>query len=176
MVDPPRVVLGGVFEYVEGFYNPRRRRSTLGRLSPVEFEGQHAGVTRGRAQNANPCGNLLEFPTSTTTTTTSTTALDESAEVSGEAGEGSSLLVGDGFWPLGAQAVAGGDGFCVSALSLDRAPAERTARLQHNTQGAGRCHIAALAAPIEPRSRADPRIAYGPLATVKVQVDVYVPA
>jgi putative transposase len=27
-----------VFAYVERFYNPRRRRSTLGYLSPVEFE------------------------------------------------------------------------------------------------------------------------------------------
>jgi putative transposase len=27
-----------IFEYVEGFYNTRRRRSALGYLSPVEFE------------------------------------------------------------------------------------------------------------------------------------------
>jgi len=27
-----------VFDYVERFYNPRRRHSTLGYLSPVEFE------------------------------------------------------------------------------------------------------------------------------------------
>lgn len=27
-----------VFTYVEGFYNPHRRHSTLGNLSPVEFE------------------------------------------------------------------------------------------------------------------------------------------
>jgi putative transposase len=31
-----------VFEYIEGFYNPRRRHSTLGMLSPVEFEEQAA--------------------------------------------------------------------------------------------------------------------------------------
>ena len=29
-----------VFDYVERFYNPRRRHSTLGYLSPVEFEMQ----------------------------------------------------------------------------------------------------------------------------------------
>ena len=27
-----------IFEYVEGFYNRARRHSTLGYLSPVEFE------------------------------------------------------------------------------------------------------------------------------------------
>ena len=27
-----------VFDYIERFYNPRRRHSTLGYLSPMEFE------------------------------------------------------------------------------------------------------------------------------------------
>jgi putative transposase len=31
-----------VFAYIEGWYNPRRRHSTLDYLSPVEFERQHA--------------------------------------------------------------------------------------------------------------------------------------
>ena len=30
-----------VFAYIEGFYNPRRRHSTLGYRSPVDYELQH---------------------------------------------------------------------------------------------------------------------------------------
>jgi len=33
----------GVFDYIERFYNPKRRHSTLGYLSPMEFEVE-AGV------------------------------------------------------------------------------------------------------------------------------------
>ena len=33
-----RELIGEVFEYIEAFYNPIRRHSTLGYLSPVEFE------------------------------------------------------------------------------------------------------------------------------------------
>jgi putative transposase len=29
-----------VFDYIERFYNPRRRHSTVGYLSPIEFERQ----------------------------------------------------------------------------------------------------------------------------------------
>jgi putative transposase len=31
-----------VFDYIERFYNARRRHSTLGYLSPIEFEKQAA--------------------------------------------------------------------------------------------------------------------------------------
>jgi putative transposase len=35
-----------VFEYIEGWYNPRRRHSTLGYLSPAEYEHQHHNAAR----------------------------------------------------------------------------------------------------------------------------------
>jgi putative transposase len=40
-----------VFEYIEGWYNPRRRHSTLGYLSPAEFERRHTELTTARASN-----------------------------------------------------------------------------------------------------------------------------
>ncbi|SPL90045.1 Mobile element protein [[Actinomadura] parvosata subsp. kistnae] len=31
-----------MFSYIEGFYNPRRRHSANGQLSPAEYERRHA--------------------------------------------------------------------------------------------------------------------------------------
>jgi len=31
-----------IFDYIERFYNPRRRHSTLGQISPTELERRHA--------------------------------------------------------------------------------------------------------------------------------------
>ena len=33
-----RELIGEVFDYIEAFYNPTRRHSTLGYLSPAQFE------------------------------------------------------------------------------------------------------------------------------------------
>ena len=34
-----------IFEYLEGFYNRRRRHSTLGFRSPADFEADHRAAT-----------------------------------------------------------------------------------------------------------------------------------
>jgi putative transposase len=49
-----------VFEYIEGFYNPRRRHSTLGMHSPVEYEDQHAGIAHARAKNVKNVNGMLK--------------------------------------------------------------------------------------------------------------------
>jgi putative transposase len=51
-----RELTSEAFEYIEGFYNPRRRHSTLGMLSPVEFETQHAGLAPTRARENETAG------------------------------------------------------------------------------------------------------------------------
>ena len=33
-----------IFEYIEAFYDPRRRHSSIGNLSPVEFESRFASA------------------------------------------------------------------------------------------------------------------------------------
>src|SRR5258708_12706963 len=40
-----------VFEFIEGFYNPRRRHSSIGYLSPIDYERRHA-VNPGAHQPA----------------------------------------------------------------------------------------------------------------------------
>jgi putative transposase len=45
-----------VFEYIEGWYNPRRRHSTLGYLSPAEYERQHAEQLQA-ALDSTPSSN-----------------------------------------------------------------------------------------------------------------------
>ena len=35
-----------VFQFIEGFYNPSRRHSALGYLSPIEYERKHDGLSK----------------------------------------------------------------------------------------------------------------------------------
>ena len=58
-----------VFDFIEGFYNPRRRHSSIGYLSPIDFERRHqAAVVVGAHQPAvvlapvkdKPCGRPQE--------------------------------------------------------------------------------------------------------------------
>ena len=35
-----------VFQFIEGFYNPSRRHSALGYLSPIEYERKHDGLIK----------------------------------------------------------------------------------------------------------------------------------
>ena len=44
-----------VFEFIEGFYNPRRRHSSIGYLSPIDYERQHhAESSRSRTHASLP--------------------------------------------------------------------------------------------------------------------------
>jgi putative transposase len=47
-----------VFDDIERFYNPARRHSTLGYLSPVEFENQ-AKLRPVGIQGSHPCWAVL---------------------------------------------------------------------------------------------------------------------
>ncbi len=38
----PAGLAQAIFEWIEAFYNPTRRHSTLGHLSPVDYEAAHA--------------------------------------------------------------------------------------------------------------------------------------
>jgi putative transposase len=53
-----------VFEFIEGFYNPRRRHSSLGYLSPVDYERRHdqQAVDPGAHQPATVLGPVKMRP------------------------------------------------------------------------------------------------------------------
>jgi len=53
-----RELIGEAFNYIETFYNPVRRHSTLGMLSPVQFEG--------RATRSTPSSEKITTTTITT--------------------------------------------------------------------------------------------------------------
>ena len=56
-----------IFEYIEGWFNPRRRHSTLGYLSPEQYEAAHADqLTRSRCRGPHetaPDGPATPRPT-----------------------------------------------------------------------------------------------------------------
>lgn len=54
-----------VFDFIEGWYNPHRRHSALGQISPLEFERRHLAAGRlapGRGHRRPPAGAWLPAP------------------------------------------------------------------------------------------------------------------
>ena len=51
-----------VFEYIEGWYNPRRRHSTLAYLSPPEFERHHAELAEPLEVPRSANGSVAGVP------------------------------------------------------------------------------------------------------------------
>ena len=50
-----------IFSFIEGWYNPRRRHSGLGYLSPVDYEEAHAERPNPPASPAsNRCSNEFQ--------------------------------------------------------------------------------------------------------------------
>ena len=74
-----------IFEFIEGFYNPRRRHSALGRISPIQYERRHGEdpatdvetdvAMQIAARSAQPLGSRCAAPTSSHFTTTTSTQL-----------------------------------------------------------------------------------------------------
>ena len=65
-----------VFEYIEGWYNPRRRHSTLAYLSPAEFERQHAELAVAIQANRSVAGTSANALDGLTTRRVSTVDVD----------------------------------------------------------------------------------------------------
>jgi len=84
-----------VFEFIEGFYNPNRRHSSLNNQSPIAYERRHsdryatevetAVPMQIAARSAQPLGSRCAAPTSSHLTTTTSTQTP-SAQVSTETG------------------------------------------------------------------------------------------
>ena len=47
----PAEARSAVFQFIEGFYNPRRRHSSIGYLSPIDYERRHQAM----AVDPRPC-------------------------------------------------------------------------------------------------------------------------
>ena len=63
-----------IFEFIEGFYNPRRRHSSIGYLSPITFERQYAATALepGAHEHAVVLAPVKEQPGSVTVSCTAT--------------------------------------------------------------------------------------------------------
>jgi putative transposase len=48
-----------IFQYIDGFYNPRRRRSALGSKSPLAFERQAAQTSKRSGINTRQVQMLI---------------------------------------------------------------------------------------------------------------------
>lgn len=44
-----------IFEWIEAWYNPRRRHTSLGMLAPVEFESLHTASKPAASSTNHPC-------------------------------------------------------------------------------------------------------------------------
>jgi putative transposase len=79
-----------VFEFIEGFYNPRRRHSSIGYLSPIDYERQHHAAAVipthaslppcSRPSRTSPSGGPLNGPSLTAAVRGSRTIVRVGAE------------------------------------------------------------------------------------------------
>jgi hypothetical protein len=51
-----------VFSFIEGFYNPRRRHSAIGNISPMRFEARYAASNSAEELDGTPRFRGTEGP------------------------------------------------------------------------------------------------------------------
>jgi hypothetical protein len=98
-----------IFEFVEGFYNRRRRHSSIGYLSPVDYEWRHpaTAVDPDKHQPAvvlaavkdKPCGRPKEGPSLTAAVRDGRTILRVGTEECSAGGRTKECLKQEGYMP-----------------------------------------------------------------------------